>query len=114
LLTHGVILDEAHRPARLTLIPTMACLDAGGTAVLAGIHMTPIPALDYGKHLYGERDIHPVTANTRQDGRELLAEAALARVRPRVTVYPLQQANQALQNLKAGRIDGTAVLSVAW
>jgi propanol-preferring alcohol dehydrogenase len=99
-------------PSGAVVPAALAALDAGGTVVLAGIHMTPIPALDYPKHLYGERDVHPVTANTRQDGRALLAEAAKAEVRPRTTTYPLREANCALQDLKAGRIDGTGVLTV--
>ena len=79
---------------------------------MAGIHMTPIPSLDYDKYLYGERDIHPVTANTRQDGDELLAASAMAGVRPRTKSYPLRDANRALRDLKEGRIDGTGVLII--
>jgi alcohol dehydrogenase, propanol-preferring len=90
----------------------LTALDSGGTAVLAGIHMTEIPPLDYQAHLFRERDIHPVMANTRQDGREFLAEAAAAGIRPRVATYPLSEANRALQDLKAGRVEGTAVLVV--
>ena len=90
----------------------LAALDAGGVAALAGIHMTPIPSLDYQAHLYRERDVHPVTANTRQDGRQLLAEAAAASVRPHTVLYPLQDANRALADMKAGRIEGTGVLTV--
>ena len=82
------------------------------TLALAGIHMSPIPSLDYQQFLYGERDIHPVTANTRADGRELLTEAAAAGVRPQTTLYPLRDANRALQDMKAGRIDGTGVLTI--
>jgi len=97
-------------PSGAVVPSALASLDAGGTVALAGIHMTPLPSLDYQTYLYRERDIHPVMANTRQDGRELLAEAAAAGVRPRVQMYPLQDANRALQELKAGRIDGTGVL----
>jgi propanol-preferring alcohol dehydrogenase len=68
--------------------------------------------IDYQKYLYGERDVHPVEANTRQDGRELLVEAAAAGVRPRTRRYALQEANQALADMKAGRIDGTGVLMI--
>lgn len=59
-----------------------------------------------------QRDIHPVTANTRQDGRELLSEATAAGVRPRTKSYPLREANQAIRDLKEGRIDGTGVLII--
>jgi alcohol dehydrogenase, propanol-preferring len=85
-------------------------LAKGGTLALAGIYMTPVPRLDYAKHLFGERDLHSVEANTREDGREFLAEAAAAKVRARTTVYPLADANRALQDVKADRVNGTAVL----
>lgn len=89
------------------------CLDRGGTLALAGIHMSPIPQLDYDRSLFQERDIHPVTANTRQDGRELLAEAAGAGAMPRIRTYTLADANRALQDMKADRINGTGVLRIA-
>jgi propanol-preferring alcohol dehydrogenase len=93
------------------VVPTaLESLDAGGTLSLAGIHMTAIPALDYQKHLFGERDVHPVTANTRDDGRELLAECAAVGVKPHTTVYPMQDANRALRDMKDGNIEGTGVL----
>ena len=90
--------------------PALEKLEKGGTLALAGIYMTPIPAMDYERYVFYERDIHSVTSNTRQDGRELLAEAAQIPVRPHTTVYPLAEANRALQDLKADRIGGTGVL----
>jgi propanol-preferring alcohol dehydrogenase len=99
-------------PAGSIVPPALEMLAPGGTLSLAGIHMSPIPELDYTRYLYGERDIHPVTANTRDDARELLAEAAATRVRPHVISYDLSDANRALLDLKSGKIDGTAVLSV--
>jgi len=99
-------------PAGELVPPTLEILKPGGTLALAGIHMSPIPALDYARHLYGERDIHPVTANTRDDGRALLAEAAAAGVKVHVTPYPLADANRALADLKHSRVDGSAVLVV--
>jgi propanol-preferring alcohol dehydrogenase len=90
--------------------PALEKLEKGGTLALAGIYMTPIPAMDYERYVFYERDIHSVTSNTRQDGRELLAEAAQIPVRPHTTVYPLAEANRALQDLKADRIHGTGVL----
>ena len=92
--------------------PALDKLQKGGTLSLAGIYMTEIPAMDYEKYVFYERDIHSVTANTRQDGRELLAEAAEIPIRPHVTTYPLTEANRALQDLKADRINGTAVLTI--
>jgi len=84
-------------------------LAPGGTLALAGIYMTAIPALDYAD-IFRERTITSVTANTREDGRSLLAEAARIRIRPAVTTFPLAQANVALQQLKAGAFAGSGVL----
>lgn len=99
-------------PVGALVTPALDCLDRGGTLALAGIHMSPIPRIDYDASLFQERDIHPVTANTREDGRELLAEAAGAGVKPHVVQYDLADANRALQDMKADRIDGTGVLMV--
>jgi propanol-preferring alcohol dehydrogenase len=96
------------------LVPqALAKLEKGGTLALAGIHMTPIPPMDYHENLFYERDVRSVTANTRQDGRELLELAAAIPIRPHTTTYRLDQANQALADLKADRISGTGVLVVA-
>ncbi len=99
-------------PAGEVVLPALACLDRGGAVALAGIHMSPIPSIDYDRYLFQERDIHPVTANTREDGRRLLDEASAAAVVPHVKTYGLGQANEALADLKHGRIDGTGVLVV--
>lgn len=88
-------------------------LEKGGTLALAGIYMSDIPELDYERHLFYERNVHSVTANTREDGLELLREAAEIPVRPHVTVYPWQDANRALQDLKDDRISGSGVLMVS-
>jgi propanol-preferring alcohol dehydrogenase len=97
-----------------TIVPdALSSIDRGGIVSLAGIHMTPIPQLDYDKYLYGERDLHPVEANTRQDGRDLLAEAGAANVRPHTSVYSLKDANQALADMKSAKIDGTGVLVIS-
>jgi propanol-preferring alcohol dehydrogenase len=86
-------------------------LAPGGTVALAGIHMSAIPSLPYAE-LYEERTITTVTANTRDDGRELLQAAALVPVRPAIATFPLAEANRALALLKAGGIRGSAVLVV--
>ena len=99
-------------PAGELVLPALERLNKGGTLSLAGIYMTPIPSLDYERHLFYERDLHSVTCNTREDGRELLAEAAAIPIRPHTTVYPLAEANRALQDLKHDRISGTGVLTV--
>ena len=87
-------------------------LEKGGTLALAGIHMSPIPSLDYERYVFYERDVHSVTCNTRDDGRELLAEAAAIPLCPHTTTYPLSEANRALQDLKNDQIQGTGVLVV--
>jgi propanol-preferring alcohol dehydrogenase len=84
-------------------------LAPGGTLALAGIHMTRIPAIEYGD-LYRERAVTSVTANSRADGEELLSEAARIPLRPTVTTFPLSQANQALDALKRGAFAGSGVL----
>lgn len=99
-------------PAGELVPPALEKLRKGGTLSLAGIYMTPIPQMDYEKHVFYERNIHSVTANTREDGRELLAAAAEIPIRPHTTTYPLAQANLALQDLKADRLNGTGVLVV--
>jgi propanol-preferring alcohol dehydrogenase len=87
-------------------------LAPGGTLSLAGIYMTPTPPLDHAD-LYRERTITSVTANTRADGEELLAEAARIPIRPEVTRFPLDQANEALLALKRGGFAGSGVLVAA-
>ena len=99
-------------PAGELVPPALARLEKGGTLALAGIHMSDIPSLDYQSSLFYERDLHSVTANTREDGRELLDEASQIPIRPHVTTYELADANRALQDLKADRISGTGVLVV--
>jgi alcohol dehydrogenase, propanol-preferring len=68
--------------------------------------------LNYTRHLYQERELRSVTANTRDDARKLLAETAAANVRPQTTLYPLEGANRALCDMKQSRTDGTPVLIV--
>ena len=74
--------------------------------------MTPIPTLDYDREVFGERVIRSVTANTRQDGLDLLRDAAAIPIKPRMQRFPLEDANQALQALKAGTINGAGVLTI--
>jgi propanol-preferring alcohol dehydrogenase len=87
-------------------------LDKGGTLALAGIYMTDVPSLAYEPHLFWEKSLVSVTANTRADGEALLAEAAAIPLRPRVRRYALAEANRALQDLAADRIEGTGVLLI--
>ncbi|KDN80781.1 alcohol dehydrogenase [Kitasatospora cheerisanensis KCTC 2395] len=93
------------------LVPVaLAALDRGGTLAVAGIHLTDIPVLNYRQHLFQERTLRSVTANTRAGGREFLAEAARVRPSVRVDRYPMGRADAALADLAADRVTGVAVL----
>jgi propanol-preferring alcohol dehydrogenase len=92
------------------VLPAMAALDRGGTLAIAGIYLTDIPALSYDRYLFQERQLRSVTSNTRQDAREFLAFAAEHKLAVTTHEYPLDAADRALADLKAGRFDGAAVL----
>lgn len=98
-------------PAGALVPPALQALDPGGVLVLGGIHMSPIPELDYD-WLHPERLIRGVANNTRQDGREFLAEAAHIPVLTRTTAFALRDANRALRELKEDAFAGAAVLTV--
>jgi len=100
-------------PAGELVPPALAALDRGAGLAIAGIHLSDLPPLEYAAHLFQERSLRSVTANTREDGRELLALAAEIPLRPHTTVYPLEAANEALVDLKSARIGGAAVLEVS-
>ena len=92
------------------LVPVaLRAVAPGGIVVCAGIHMSPIPEFPYDI-LWGERVLRSVANLTRQDGEEFLALAPKVPVRTRPVPYPLEQANQALDDLRAGRVQGAAVL----
>lgn len=99
-------------PAGEVVPPALRALDKGGTVALAGIHMTPIPEMDYETCLFHEKTLRSVEANTRGDGGRLLEEAAEIPVRAEVTAFSLAEANDALLRLKRDGIDGTGVLAV--
>ena len=88
----------------------LAALDAGGTLAIAGIHLSDIPTLDYQRHLFRERQLRSVTANTRDDGRAFLAFAGRRHLNVTTTPYPFDAADQALADLAADRVNGAAVL----
>ena len=90
--------------------PALQALDRGGRLAVAGIHLSPTPPLDYTRHLFGERELVSVTANTRCDGQELLELAERIPLRVTTTPYPLDQADQALRDLASGQVSGAAVL----
>ena len=97
-------------PAGEIVPNALAALDRGGTLALAGIHLTDIPALRYADHLFQERQLRSVTANTRHDGEEFLAIAARIGIRVETVAYPLEQADAALRDLAHDRFTGAAVL----
>ncbi len=90
----------------------LAALDRGGTLAIAGIHMTDVPHLDYQAHLFQERQVRSVTANTRNDGEELLRIAARVPLHVRTTAYSFEDADRALSDLAGDRVDGAAVLRI--
>ena len=109
-----VALDAAivFAPAGEIVPIALQALEKGGTLVLAGIHMSPIPVLDY-QILYGERVIRSVTNNTRQDGEEFLKEATKLGIKTHVVPFPLSSANEALNALKHDGFQGAGLLKIA-
>jgi propanol-preferring alcohol dehydrogenase len=95
------------------LVPVgLEALDRGGTLVLAGIHVSDIPSLDYQRHLFFEKHLTSVTANTRHDGVELFRLAGSLGLTAQVSEYPFESADQALEDLALGKVTGVAVLRV--
>ncbi len=96
-------------PAGPLVVEALRSLDRGGVVVCAGIHMSDIPSFPYDL-LWEERQVRSVANLTRRDGVELLDVAARADLRTTISVYPLEQANAALEDLRHGRFDGSAVV----
>ena len=97
-------------PVGTLVPPALAALDRGGTLAIAGIYLSDIPTLNYQEHLFEERTLQSVTANTRHDGEEFLERAARIGLRVSTTAYPLDRADQALSDLAHDRVNGAAVL----
>ena len=110
----GVLFDAAivFAPAGELAVDALRRLDKGGIVALGGIYSSPIPPIEY-PWIYHERVIRSVANSTRRDARELLRDAALIPVVSRVQEYDLEQANEALLDLKEDRVRGSAVLRVA-
>ena len=95
------------------LVPAaLSALGRGGTLAIAGIYLTDIPSLDYQRHLFQERTLRSVTANTRADAADFLTLAQRLHLQVSTTSYPFEQASQALADLAADRVHGAAVLSL--
>ena len=108
-----VELDRAvtFAPAGAVVIAALASLRKGGVVAINAIHLDRIPEFDYDRLLWGERQLRSVANMTRTDARDFLQLAAEIGLRPRVTPFPLEHANEALQAVKADAIDGAAVLT---
>jgi propanol-preferring alcohol dehydrogenase len=107
------LLDAAliFAPAGELVIAALRVLKRGGTVALGGIHMSPIPPLEYNL-LYHERVIRSVANNTRKDGEDFLKIAAAIPIHTQIQEFPLDQANEALRALKNDAIRGAAVLKL--
>jgi alcohol dehydrogenase, propanol-preferring len=112
--TPPVPLDAAitFAPAGETVPAALGSLDAGGALAVAGIHLSDIPSLDYQRHLFREREIRSVTANTRADGEAFLAIAGRTGLQVTTVTYGFEAAAEALSDLAYGRFAGAAVLEV--
>jgi propanol-preferring alcohol dehydrogenase len=99
-------------PVGELVLPALEALDRGGTLAIAGIYLSDIPALNYQRHLFQERQVRSVTSNTRDDAREFLAFAGRHHIDVTSPRYPLARAGDALTDLSEGRISGAAVLQI--
>ena len=99
-------------PAGHLVLPALEALEPGGTLAVAGIHLSAIPPIDYERHLFHEKTLRSVTANTRQDGIDLLREAAEIGIRTSTQEFPLSQANEALRALRDDGLGAAAAVLV--
>jgi propanol-preferring alcohol dehydrogenase len=108
------LLDRAilFAPSGRLVLDALRNLRKGGTLAIAVIYLDKIPEMDYHTHLFGERTLKSVTASTRKDAEELLKLAPQIPIRTQIQRFTLQEANQALQLLKAGKINGAGVLEI--
>jgi len=107
-----VALDRAitFAPSGDVVVAALASLRKGGVVAINAIHLDRMPQFDYDRLLWGERQIRSVANMTRRDARDFLDIAAQIGLRPKVTVFALEEANQALAAVKADAIDGAAVI----
>ncbi len=106
------VLDRAitFAPSGAVVVAALSSLRKGGVVAVNAIHLDRIPEFDYDTLLWGERQIRSVANMTRNDAREFLRIAAEIRIQPKVTVFPLDQVNEALLAIKNDAIDGSAVV----
>jgi propanol-preferring alcohol dehydrogenase len=107
-----VKLDRAitFAPSGDVVVAALASLRKGGILAINAIHLDRFPQFDFDRLLWGERQIRSVTNMTRTDARDFLAVAADIKLRPKVTTFPLEDANEGLIALKSDSIDGAAVI----
>ncbi|HTW30964.1 MAG TPA: zinc-dependent alcohol dehydrogenase family protein [Candidatus Sulfotelmatobacter sp.] len=107
-----IALDRAvtFAPSGDVVIAALSSLRKGGVVAINAIHLDRIPQFDYDRLLWGERQLRSVANMTRADARDFLALAAQIALKPKVTVFPLDQANEALLAVKNDAIDGAAVI----
>jgi propanol-preferring alcohol dehydrogenase len=108
---HAIDRAIVFAPVGNLVLDALRVMRKGGTVVLAGIYSTPIPPMDYGL-IYHERTVRSVANSTRQDAEDLLKVAAEISVRTEVEIFPLREANRALQLLKESKIRGAGVLEI--
>jgi propanol-preferring alcohol dehydrogenase len=97
-------------PSGDVVVAALASLRRGGVVAINAIHLDRIPEFDYDRLLWGERQIRSVANMTRSDARDFLKIAADIRLQPKITVFPLEEANQALAAVKNDAINGAAVI----
>ena len=107
-----VELDRAvtFAPSGDVVVAALASLRKGGVVAINAIHLDRMPQFDYDRLLWGERQLRSVANMTRADARDFLELAARIGIRPKVTAFPLDRANEALQAVKNDAIDGAAVI----
>jgi propanol-preferring alcohol dehydrogenase len=107
-----VELDRAitFAPSGKVVVDALSCLRKGGVVAINAIHLDHMPAFDYDKLLWGERQIRSVANMTRNDARDFLKIAVDLKVQPRVSVFSLDDANKALLAVKDETEDGSAVI----
>lgn len=107
-----VELDRAvtFAPSGKVVVAALGCLRKGGVVAINAIHLDGIPAFDYDRLLWGERQIRSVANMTRTDARDFLKLAAEIHLRPKVTTFPLDEVNEALEAIRQDSIDGAAVI----